>query len=129
MTPRRLRLLEIATAWPLVYMLIFLAFWLVWMVGIVGAGTLAPRLDPIVVQGAFSGGMALFAAVMVLHVFTMVESLVVMAVHAYLAIAENSDRNQGLLWALVCFFGGPIGQLLHIAFVLRPATRGELASA
>lgn len=129
MTPRRLRLLEIATVWPLAYILLFLGFMVVWMGGILGLGALGPSLDPAVAGSVVGGGMALFGVVFVLHIGTMLLSLGLMAVHAWLAIDLQEDRTQGLLWALMCVLGGPIGQLLHIGFALRPAVHGTLAEA
>jgi len=137
MTRGRIRLLEAATWWPPAYMVFFLVLWLISVFGMVlmplfgvGAGAAAGGVagDPMVGEAVAGGVMGLlmmvwlggFAVVAVLHVFTMVVMVALMVVYAVL-VFKNADleQNTQLLWVLLIFVGGPIGQLFYLYKVVK----------
>ncbi|MFP4601103.1 MAG: hypothetical protein ACLFVJ_22840 [Persicimonas sp.] len=95
--------LAVLTAWPLVYVFIFMAF-------VFGTMFLAPG------AGEQEAGVFLsaFGAIFVAHGLTMLLQFGLLFYFLYHLFKKSGlEGNTQLLWALLIFIGGPIGQLIY----------------
>ncbi|MBN2797978.1 MAG: hypothetical protein JXX28_02410 [Deltaproteobacteria bacterium] len=118
LSPTQIRWLGTATWWPLLYVLLFFGFMVLWMLGI---GLLGFGL---VGEGAAVGVaglmMAGFSALLVLHIATMLLMLGLLGLYlAHVVKTPDIDSNTRLMWAMVMLLAGPVGQLLYYYRVVR----------
>lgn len=108
MSRRRKILLGLLTAWPLVYMVLFMAFvfsmmFLGPMSAEAGAGEGPPAL--------FLGG---FGLVFIGHMVTIFLQFGLLGYFLYHVFTRDDlEQNSQILWGLFVFLGGPIGQLVY----------------
>mgnify|MGYP006300978795 FL=1 len=109
MSRRRKIILGVLTAWPIVYIFLFMMVFVVMFVA-----------GPIMSQAGGGGDAfgALFAGgfglVFVGHIGTMLLQfglLFYFLVHVFKR--QDLEQNTQLLWALLIFMGGPIGQMIY----------------
>ena len=97
--------LAIATAWPPVYMIVFLCFILITFLTFVSAaqGGTPPKGIP-----------TPFLIIFPLHIFTMLLSLALLVVYVLHALQnEKLDRSSRPLWAILIFVGSFIAMPIY----------------
>jgi hypothetical protein len=128
-TRGRVRLLEAATWWMPAYMVLFFVVWLLSFVGMAGGGVLGAAFEgmavPDVLVGVYGVVMAVimgsWVVIVPLHLLTMVLGIAVAVVYMAHALGnERLDQTQRLLWALLCFMGGFVGQLFYLYKEVKP---------
>lgn len=97
-------LLGVASAWPLVYMFLFVIF-IFLMIGL-SAGAPGGDLGPI-----FGGGFVLLFLIHILTIFLTLGLTVVYIIHA----VKNTrlDSNMRIVWIILFFFGGMIAHPVY----------------
>jgi hypothetical protein len=108
MSKRRKIILGTLTAWPLVYIFLFMAFVFSMMIA-------GPMMGEVGNNEAFGGLMAGgFGLVFVGHIGTMLLQFGLLGFFLYHVFKRKDlETNTQLLWALLIFMGGPIGQLIY----------------
>ena len=99
--------LGILTAWPLVYIFLFMAFVFSMMI-----------LGPLAAEGGGEGPGALFAGgfglIFIGHIGTMLLQFGLLGYFLYHVFTRDDlEQNTQLLWGLLVFMGGPIGQIIY----------------
>ncbi|MGM0557285.1 MAG: hypothetical protein ACQEVA_12955 [Myxococcota bacterium] len=125
MTRRRKIILGALTAWPLLYIFLFVAFIASMMIA-------GPLMGEPGANEAFGGLMAGgFGLVFIGHIGTMLLQFGLLFFFLFHVFKrEDLETNTQLLWALLIFMGGPIGQMIYwwkeiwSADEARPATTG-----
>lgn len=125
MTRSKTRILEIATWWPPIYMVLFIVVWLISFLGMAGIGVFGGLVESTGAQaGVAAGGMGimgLWAIIFPLHALTMVVILGLLFVYAWHIVRHPGlETTEMLLWLLVMFMGGPIGQLVYFYKEIKP---------
>ena len=122
LTKRQVVWLGRATWWPVIYMVLFMGFMVLWMLGIFGLGGAGAVLGETGSEaaGVVVGGVmaAMFGAFSIMFVFHIATILLIMALLGfYIAHTIKNpaleEGNQRLMWVLVVIFGGFIGQLIY----------------
>ena len=118
MTKTTKLLIGAATVWPLIYMLVFMAFMLLTMVTTIAN----PRTG-----GPPPGFPVAFAGIFVLHLFTMLEIMGLLVFYIVNVFRNpNVVGDRKALWAIVLFMGGfiamPIYWYLYIWRDVKPTT-------
>jgi hypothetical protein len=108
MSRRRKIFLGVLTAWPLVYIVLF-------MIGMAamfaGVPMMAEAGQDSAAGGLFMGG---FGLMFVGHFVTMFVQMGLLCFFLYHVFKRKDlETNTQLLWALLIFMGGPIGQLVY----------------
>lgn len=99
-------LLGIASGWPIVYIVLFIAFIFGMIALSAGEPSGGSELDPI-----FGGG---FVVLMIVHMLTIFMSLgltVFYIVHAIMT--TRLDSNMRIIWIVLFFFGGMIAEPVY----------------
>lgn len=97
-------LLAIASAWPFVYIFLFIAF-IFGMIAFSSSGA-GRSLDPM-----FGGA---FFAIFVIHFFTIILSLALTIFYIIHAVKNTQiDSNMRIVWIVLFFFGGIIAEPIY----------------
>ncbi len=130
MSYRKKILLGIATLWPFVYLLFFIALMIIWAAGTIWQALNANRATGPDLTGFYGGPafLALGVATAALHVMTAVEGLVVFVFYVY-HITTNARLTEGqrVSWVMLLIstaaLAMPLYFYLHVWREPRPAER------